>query len=109
MLGGEHEFKKTIVDIERVRLITIPKSAFRKKHVTVNGFRNILADDSFESLMRVRDHGDEISVYIQSGKRTDRNRYFILIENDHEVMAMEIKGYIDPARLMRHSQLCFND
>ena len=108
MLGGEHEFKKTIRDIERVRLITIPKSAFRKQDVTVNGFRHVLAEDSFESLMRVRDHGDDVSIYIQSGKRTDRNRYFILIESDHDVMAMEIKGYIDPGRLMRHSQLSFN-
>lgn len=109
MLGGEHEFKKTIRDIERVRLITIPKAAFRNQHVTVNGFRNVLAEDSFESLMRIRDHGDDVSIYLQPGKRTDRNRYFILIENDQDVVAMEIKGYLDPERLIRHSQLSFND
>ena len=107
-LGGEHEFKKSIKSIHRVRLITIPKPAFEKHGVTVNGFRKVLAKDSFESLAQIRDHGDDISVYIKSGKRDNNNSYFILVENDHEVVAMEIKGFIDPERLLMHSQLSYN-
>jgi hypothetical protein len=109
LLAGEHDFKSAIKHIDQIRLITIPKPAFAQEKVTVNGFKKLLAKDSYEELTSVRDHDDEVTLYIQSGKRSKHNRYFLLVEGNSEVVAIEIKGYIDPKFMLRESDLSYNN
>jgi hypothetical protein len=95
-IAGEHEFTRAISDVRNIRLTVIPKKAFRQEGVTVNGFIKVAKSDSFEELVHVRDHGDDVTVLLQgSGKGID-NRYLLLVDNDDEVVAIEIRGYIDP-------------
>ena len=103
LMAGERDFKKSIHHIKNLKFVTVPKAAFEKANVSVNGFRNILQKDSFVEITTVRDHGDDVFVYLREGKKRNQNRYFILIDDDHEVIGIEIKGYIDPQELTRRS------
>lgn len=102
-IAGEHDYKKAIRHIKNFRLVTIPKEAFAHANVTVNGFKNILIKDSFVELTTIRDHGDDVSLYVQEGKKKKHDKYFILIDDDNEVIGIEIKGYIDPNVLTKQS------
>lgn len=83
-------------DIDHVRFMVIPKDEFYKQDLSVNGFKKYLLKDSFEQMMSVRDQGDNVNVYMrEDGNHT--NRYFVLVEETDEVVAIEMKGYIDPA------------
>lgn len=95
-LSGEKEFTRAIQEIKHIRLITIPISAFEEKGLSVRGFTKILRRDAFEELALFRNESDLLTVYLQTNQDHDENRYFLLIENPHEVVAVEIKGYIDP-------------
>jgi hypothetical protein len=101
-MAGEHEFNKAIRDVRNVRLITIPKSAFHSENVSLKGFKEFIKTDSFEELTHVRDNGDDVTLYLQSKKTTKNNRYMLLIDSDQEVVAIEIRGYIDPELLFNH-------
>jgi len=94
-LAGEHEFKKSIKQIKKIHVITIPKSAFSGNDVSVRGFKKVVRGESFEELAVIRDQGDEVSIYFQRLKNSSINRYLILIDNPEELVAVEIKGYID--------------
>lgn len=107
-LAGEHEFKRAVKNVKSIRMITIPKSAFIEKSATVNGFKKVMASDSFQSLMTVREGADEMGIYVQSSNKPSLNRYLILIENLHEVVAVELKGYIDLKQLHECEQLSPN-
>jgi len=97
-LAGEYEFRNAIKDLNHMRLITIPRSEFSAQHVTVKGFKNVLKKDSFEEMAVIRDHGQEVSIYLREGNN-NKNHYFVLIEEEHEVVAIELKGYMDPKLL----------
>jgi hypothetical protein len=88
-------FKNMMKDIDHVRFIVIPKKEFKNQNLSVKGFRNYLSKDSFEEVLAVRDNGDHVNIF----HRTDgnkKNRYFVLVEESDEVVAIEMKGYIDP-------------
>jgi len=103
-MAGEHEFTNAVKDIKSIRLITIPKESFKHEGVSVNGFKNVLAKDSFEQLAQVKEDGDDITIYMQSTKLKN-NRYMILVEERDEVVAIEISGYIDPNLLLECNNL----
>ena len=108
-MAGEHDFRKAIKDIHQIRFITIPKKAFREQKVTVAGFKKLVLKDEYEELTSVRDHGDDVTLYIQTGKRDKNNRYFLLIDEKDEVVAMEIKGYVDPDFMVHQASVAYND
>lgn len=83
-------------DIHHIRFIVIPIQEFGKQNLSVNGFKEYLTKDSFESLATFEDKEDHISVfYRMDGNK--RERYFVLVEEPNEVVGIEMKGYIDPA------------
>jgi hypothetical protein len=98
-LAGEQEFKKVIKEVKNIRLITIPKSAFAEHGVSVNGFKKAVGNDSYEEVATVREEREEVTIYVQSHENSSFNSYFILIDNPEEVVAVEIKGYIDVSLL----------
>lgn len=97
-MAGEHEFKKAIKDLEHVRLIVIPITEFSEQHVSVNGFKKVLKQDSYEELAFICDQGEVVSIYLREGNN-HKNHYFVLVEEEHEVVAIEMKGYLDPKLL----------
>jgi len=107
LMAGEHEFTDAIKDVKKIHLITIPKAAFTEVGVSVKGFKNVLVKDSFDQLANIKDDGDDVTIYLQSTKSKD-NRYVILIEEGTEVVAIEIRGYIDIAKLMENESLTYN-
>lgn len=82
-------------DINHVRFIVIPKEEFGKQHLTVGGFKKYLLKDAFEEMMSVRDKGDHVSIFMREDSNK-KNSYFVLVEESDEVVAIEMKGYIDP-------------
>lgn len=107
-IGGERDYKDAIKEIVRVRFITIPKSAFAEKKVTVNGFKKVLEKSNYQELTTIKDHGDNITLYLEEGKKNKHNRYFLLIDQDSEVVGLEIKGYINEKELLKHANLSHN-
>lgn len=97
-MAGEYEFKDAIKDLKHVRFITIPKAEFEARKLTVRGFKNVLKQDSFQELAFIRDNGEEVSIYLKEGNN-HKNHYFVLVEDEQEVVAIELKGYIDLEQL----------
>lgn len=97
-MTDEHELRNATKELSHVRLMTIPRSEFSAQQVTVNGFKKLLKQDFFEELAIIRDHGEVVSVYLREGNN-NKNRYFVLVEEEREVVAIELKGYIDPEAL----------
>jgi Domain of unknown function (DUF4252) len=99
-MADEHEFSEAITEVKSIKLITVPKDEFRVKGLTINGFKKILKGDSFQELANVRDNGDNVTFFIQeNGKKSDR--YFILVEDNDEVVAIEMTGNIDMDKVMK--------
>jgi len=95
VMDGEEELKGMLNDIDHIRFIVIPKEEFGNQNLTVSGFRKYITKDSFEEMMSIRDNGDHINIFHRlDGNK--KNRYFVLIEESDEVVALEMKGYIDP-------------
>lgn len=107
-MWGEHEFNDAIKGIRSIDLITVPKSAFGQAEVTVSGFKKVLKEDSFDELARVKDCGDDVTLYIRSTKSRN-NRYIILIEQPEEVVVIELTGQIDPDFLLNSKALSFSE
>lgn len=103
-MAGEHEFYDAVKDVRNVRLIVIPQDAFRRKSVTLSGFKKFTKKDSFQELAHVRDHGDRVTLLMQSSVSKRDNRYLVLIDNNNEVIAIEVKGYIDPTLMLKEKR-----
>jgi len=97
-IAGEFEFSEAIKDLKHVDIITIPNSEFSAQRLSVDGFKQVLNHDSFEPLAFIRDNGGEVSIYLREGNN-NKNHYFVLVEEQNEVVAIELKGYIDPKLL----------
>jgi hypothetical protein len=103
-IAGERDFIRAIKEVKNIRLMTIPKSAFAEQALSVAGFKKVLRKDSYEELALISDHSDAVGVYLQSNESSNANRYFILIDNPREVVAVELKGYIDPEILQARAE-----
>lgn len=106
-MADEHEFYKAIEDVQTIRLIVIPRDAFQAQDVTVNGFKKVLLSDGFEELARVKDSGDDVTIFHQASAKK-KDRYFMLVEDDNEIVGIEIKGYIDPKFILEKQPVAFN-
>jgi hypothetical protein len=102
-MAGEREYNDAIRDIRNVRLMVIPKDAFRKHDVTLDGFRKVAKEkDGFEELAHVRDNGDDVTILIQDPARKNQdNRYLLLVEENDQVVVIEVRGYIDPDLILK--------
>lgn len=101
-VAGEWEFKKAIQDVKHIRFMTIPRSEFRVQQLTLAGLKELMKAEGFEELASLRDHGDDVSLYLR-GPGNKKNTYFVLVEEEDEVVAIELKGYIDPAILSKQN------
>lgn len=109
-MADEHEYRDAIMDVSSVKFIVIPKAEFYSRKVSVQGFKQILSQDNFHQLANFRDHGDDVTFFIQENNRKNKNHYFILVEENNEIVGIEIKGYVDPDKLVRLSHdLAMND
>ncbi|MBT1703200.1 DUF4252 domain-containing protein [Chryseosolibacter indicus] len=106
--AGEHDFRKAVKQVKHIRIINIPKSAFEAEQVTVHGFKKVLKKDSFEEVLSVRDHGDDVTLYMKSESNRKNSSYFLLVEEESEVVAIELHGYIDPNVMLKSSYLSSN-
>ena len=105
-IAGEHDFYDAIRDVRNVRFIVIPKNAFYEKRLSLNGFRKFAKEDGFEEVASIRDHGDNVDILVQPGKK-DNNRYLVLIDDGGEVVAVEMNGYINPEEIRR--EIAYNN
>ena len=81
-------------------MIIIPKKSFRQKNVTLGGFKKAAKkEDRFEEVMTIHDEGDDVSLLLQAGEKNSINRYLLLVEDNSEVVAIELVGYIDQQAL----------
>lgn len=107
--ADEYEFRDAITDVQNIKFITIPKSEFANRNVTLNGFKKILKEDAFQELAHFRDNGDYVDFYIQE-KKNNNNRYFILVDEGENILAIEMKGYVDMNKLMSlKSEMAYNN
>lgn len=97
-MAGEWEFKQAIEEVKHIRLMVIPHYEFKLQNLTVGGFRNLMKQDGYEELATIRDGNDHISIYLHN-RGNKKNTYFVLVEEPEEIVAIEIKGYINPAVL----------
>ena len=51
--------------------------------------------ESYEELAVIRDQGGVVFIYLNEGSN-NKNHYFALVEEENEVVAIEMKGYLDP-------------
>jgi len=101
-LAGEEDFREALQEIRSVRLMVIPSAAFLQEDVSVSGFKKFARNDKFDMLMTVRDGSEYVTVMMREEK--NENRYIILVEDRHEVVAMEVRGYIDHEKLFKDSR-----
>lgn len=88
--------KQMTKDIRQVRLIVIPTAEFERQNLSLTSFRNYLKKDSFNELMMVKDQGDKVWIY-QREDDGKNSRYFLLVEEPTEVVAVEMIGEVDPS------------
>ena len=48
-MAGEHEFRNAITDVKNIRVIVIPMTEFKRKNLSVTGFKKILKEDLFRN------------------------------------------------------------
>ena len=106
-LATEDPMNEAVKEVKNVRFVTVPKAAFEKQKVTVNGFKYELKRDDFEELAHAREHGKNITLYIQSTLKHD-NRYMVLIDEPYVVTLVEFRGKVDPDVLLKNGPLSFN-
>ncbi|MCU0420480.1 MAG: DUF4252 domain-containing protein [Cyclobacteriaceae bacterium] len=101
---GEEDrvLRKAMQDVKHVRLMTIPAELWKTQFKSTRHFTRLLTQDGFEELATIRDQGDHVYFHMRSDGKW--NRYFVLIEQPDEVVAIELKGYLDPA-LLKEAQV----
>jgi hypothetical protein len=99
-VAGEHEFKEAIEKVNSLRVISIPTSNFAEQGLSVKGFKKVLSGDDFESLASIKEENSRIEVYLQQ-TNNPKNRYLVLVEEADQLIAIEMKGYIDVEKLRK--------
>lgn len=97
-MAGEWEFRKAIEDVKHIRLMVIPGYEFKAQNLTAGEFKKVIQQDGFEELATIRDGNDYISLYVHN-KGNKNYTYFVWVEEPEEVVAIELKGYINPSIL----------
>lgn len=95
MLEREDEdISEVLRGVKHVRFMTIPTDAFADRGLSVRGFKSRLEKDNFDLMAAFRDDGSDFAIYHRPESKADR--YFLLIEDGDELVAVEMKGFIDP-------------
>lgn len=94
-MAGEPEAKEATRGIHKVRLVVVPRNAFKVQGVTVEGFRRVLRQDEFSEMMDFRENGDQVTVYSNTPEHRDDQCYMMLVESDDEVVLIEISGSVN--------------
>jgi len=98
----DEKLARALKEVRHVRVMTIPKEEFSAQKVTVSGFKSRLPKDNFEVMADIKDGDGSVAVFHRQEKK-NKNRYFVIIEDSNEVLAIEMKGYIDPTILSEDS------
>lgn len=98
-LSGDSDVKEEFGEVHSVRFVVAPMEELEKRKLKVSGFKRVLRNDHFEEMVSASEDGDQITVYMQE-RGKNKNLYFVLIEGEDEVAAIEIKGYLDPKKLL---------
>ncbi|HBK87107.1 MAG: DUF4252 domain-containing protein [Cyclobacteriaceae bacterium] len=96
------EAREMLRSVNQVRLMVIPQEAFERQGLSVDGFRSVLRKDAFDEMTEVRNGKDRVTVYMRPDSNQS-NRYFVLVANDEEVVAMEMKGNVDTEWLAKNN------
>jgi len=100
--ADDRSARESLRSVRELRLMVIPQVAFQRQGLSVDGFRGVLRKDAFDEMTEVRQGKDRVTVYM----RPDYNhvsRYFVLVANEEEVVAMEMKGNVDPEWLAKNN------
>jgi hypothetical protein len=98
LLSGEGDWEDNFGRVRSVRVINIPQLEFKRKNVSAKGFTKVLRDDNFEEVITTYSEGERLTIFQRDGKNSDL--YFMLIENDHDVTALEIRGELFPEKIV---------
>lgn len=90
----EDPLRQSMRNVSHVRFMVIPEDAFAEEKVSVNGFKSYLKNDSYDQVAEIKDKGERITIFHRAEGNRD-GRYFVLVEDNGEVVAMEIKGDMD--------------
>jgi hypothetical protein len=103
-VAGEREYKDAFRNVTSIRMMVIPRKAFRDKDVTVRGFKKAAKNlEQFEEVLTLHDGKDDVTLLMhENQKKNWKNQYLLLVEDNSEVVAVEMEGYIDLDEL-RHS------
>lgn len=96
-MAGENDLREAVQDLKHVRMITIPQQNFSQQKVSLAGFKKVLKSDRFESVAAVSEPHERVEIFLQQRSLHD-DRYFVLVENSNEVVAIELMGKIDIAK-----------
>ncbi|SKC78710.1 DUF4252 domain-containing protein [Ohtaekwangia koreensis] len=99
LISGEDHYRDEFGDVSNVRLINIPIEELDKRNLKISGFKKVLRNDNFEEVVSASEDGEHVTIYMQERKR-NKNLYFLLIEGEDQILAIEIKGYLDPKKLL---------
>jgi hypothetical protein len=102
-MAGETDWRDDFGTVSSVRVINIPKREFESRRLSADGFKKVLANDHFEEVAATYDAGEHLTIYIQD-KAKGSDLYFLLVENNKEVTAIEIRGEIDAKKIIKDHQ-----
>ena len=105
-IAGERDWQEAISEVKNIRFIVIPKQAFRERNLSVSGFYKFVKSDGFESLAHIKERGQDVRIYVQERKKDD-HRYLLLVNENNEFIAIEVKGYIDPEKIRK--EIAYNN
>jgi len=100
LFADEEEWEDDFGKIRSVRVMNIPQAEFKKKSVTPKGFKKILVKDNFQELISSYSDGERLTIFQRDGKNGGGDLYFMLIENSHDVTAIEIRGELYPEKIV---------
>lgn len=103
----EHDDERlaaALQEVRHVRVMTIPRREFEAQGLTVRGFKTRLPKDNFELMADFKSDGSNLAFFHRE-EDNNENRYFVIIEDGDDIVALEMKGYIDPAILASESKL----
>ncbi len=100
--SDDRSARESLRSVRELRLMVIPQKAFHRQGLSVDGFRSVLRKDAFDEMTEVRQGKDRVTVYMRPDNN-HANRYFVLVANEDEVVAMEMKGNVDPEWLAKNN------
>jgi len=98
LLADEDDLRDQLRDIHSIHVVHAPGKVLREQNLRLSGFRKILKKDNFEPVVEAHEGDDHIEIYMREGNHGQV--YFVLIENDDKVTAVELYGRLDPQKLV---------